>query len=267
MVRILPENPESGSTLEAQVLFRGDRAERLSYQWLKNDTPIPGAIQSTLSSGRTQKGDFISVQARVSQPGLKREPVLSESVLIGNSPPVMSWVGIEPFEPTATTDLKTLGESHDRDADELSYSYQWDVNGEIVADQDGSTLPRRYFSKGDRVQVTITPFDGSDWGRSSTSPVAVIGNSPPVIGSSPPDRLEEATIYRYEVKATDPDGDPLRFSLQGKPPPGMAIDPVNGVVQWQIAIPDEAVTYVYEVLVEDSDGGGAKQEITLKYVP
>jgi hypothetical protein len=266
-VQILPENPSSTTDVEAQVLFRGERAKRLSYQWMKNGIPIPGAIQATLSHRYFDKGDFISVQVRVSGPGARQDPFISDEIVVGNTPPVIGWVGIEPFGATATDDLNSIVESKDRDGDDVSYAYQWSVNGQTLVGQERPTLASNFISRGDEVQVEVTPFDGSNWGNPVTSPVAVIENSAPTIVSTPPKRVVEGTTYRYEVKAEDPDGDPLRYSLGGNPPPGMKIDSTSGVVTWDVVVPDEAVTYVYEVNVVDSEGAGGKQEITLKFTP
>ena len=44
----------------------------------------------------------------------------------------------------------------------------------------------------------------------------------------------------------------------------MVIDAKTGVVEWQVVIPEEPVTYVYEVVVEDTEGAKSMQKITLK---
>jgi hypothetical protein len=94
-----------------------------------------------------------------------------------------------------------------------------------------------------------------------------IQNSPPMIVSKPPAQLEEGTTYRYAIKAEDVDGDTLSYSLQGKPPEGMVIDAKTGVVEWQVVIPEKPVTYEYEVVVVDPEGGKSVQKITLKNAP
>jgi hypothetical protein len=265
-VRILPENPTSDNTLRVDVLFRDDKAERLSYQWLRNDIPIPGAIQSTLQSQELHKGDFISVRVWVSQMKGGGDSATSESAIIDNTAPVAEWVAIAPNPATSSDELRALVEGRDRDNDEVIYSFRWTVNGEPVVGQDGPSLASAYFHRGDKVQVTAVPFDGTDWGREAVSSVVDIQNSPPVIVSSPPERVEGAS-YRYPVQARDVDGDPVRFSLQGKPPAGMRIDGNTGVVEWQVVIPEREVTYEYEVVAEDPEGAKSLQRITLKYVP
>jgi hypothetical protein len=115
--------------------------------------------------------------------------------------------------------------------------------------------------------VAARAYDGTDWGQPNTSIQVIIQNSPPMIVSKPPAQLEEGATYRYEVKAEDMDGDTLSYSLQGKPPEGMVIDSQTGVVEWQVVIPAEPVTFEYEVVVVDPEGGKSVQKITLKNAP
>ena len=267
LIWIEPAKPTSYSNLKVEVDVRGDPEARLGYQWLKNDKLIPGAIQKTLAKQHFSRGDFISVQAWVVQFGSDRDPITSEVVVIGNTPPVVEWVAIGPAPPSSTAELKAVASGRDLDNDAITYTYEWIVNGETVVGPEGPTMANSYFRRGDEVQVTAIPFDGTDWGQPNTSAKVTIQNSPPMIVSRPPAQLEEGTAYRYEIKAEDVDGDPLSYSLRGKPPKGMVIDSKTGVVEWQVVIPAEPVTYEYEVVVEDPEGGKSVQKITLKNAP
>ncbi|MEJ2365444.1 MAG: putative Ig domain-containing protein [Deltaproteobacteria bacterium] len=263
-VWIEPANPTSTTSLTAEVLVRGATGSRMNYQWLRNDVPIPGAIRQILPRDQFSRGDFVSVQVRVAQAGSDRDPVTSDAVLIGNTPPTVIWVGIGPAPPSSSTSLEAVAKGSDVDKDEVSFSYQWTVNGEPVVGEEGPSLASNYFKRGDEVAVTAVPFDGTDWGQLGSSIKVTISNSPPIIKSTPPAELREGATYRYQVEAEDADGDPLIFSLQGKPPEGMVIDSKTGVVEWQVIIPEEPVTYVYEVVVADPEGAKSIQKVTLK---
>ena len=199
-VWIEPQNPSSNTDLRAELLFRGERPERFDYQWVRNGTPIPGAISQTLSSRYLTRGDFISVQVRVPVSGEDRDPVSSHDVQIGNTPPVVDWVAIGPTPANSSMDLNAKVQGADLDKDLVSYSYQWIVNGETIVGQEGSSLPSGHFRRGDEVRVVAIPFDGTDWGNPASSVVLSILNSPPKIVSTPPERLEEGGLYRYEVQ-------------------------------------------------------------------
>ena len=264
-VRILPERPTPQSTLEAQVRFSGGQPEQVAYQWLRNGTPLPGAIVATLKGEQLRKGDFITVQVRIGQPG-RGEEAKSDAVVIGNTPPVVDWVEINPRQPTSSDTLEAVVSGKDRDQDQLIYAYSWAVNGEKAIGQNVPSLDKRYFRRGDRVQLAATPFDGTDWGKEVTGAGVTIRNSPPTIVSTPPERFESLS-YRYQVQAEDADGDPLRFSLRGNVPSGMKIDEATGVLEWQMAVPKEATTWEYDVVAQDPEGLKSVQKITLKYTP
>ena len=267
LIWIEPAHPTSYSNLKAEVDVRGDPEARLGYQWLTNNQPIPGAIQATLAKQHFNRGDFISVQVWVVQPGSNKNPVTSDVVMIGNTPPAVERVAIGPAPPASTAELKAVARGKDLDNDAMTYTYQWIVNGETVVGPEGPSLANRHFRRGDEVQVAATAFDGTDWGQPNTSIKVIIQNSPPMIVSKLPAQLEGGSTYRYETKAEDVDGDTLSYSLQGEPPEGMVIDSKTGVVEWQVVIPAKPVTYEYKVVVEDPEGGKSIQKITLKNSP
>ena len=265
-ILITPENPTPLTDLEAEVLFRGKEPERVSYQWLKNGSPIPGAIRPLLSSGQHHKGDFISVEVQANYPGGKMDRSVSDVVVIGNTPPVIRRISITPNPATSSDTLQAVADTTDQDGDQVSLIYKWTVDGETMVGQDDAFLESQYIRRGNRVQVAAIPLDGVEEGNTRVSDEVVIQNGPPKIVSVPPERAEEG-LYRYSVQAEDPDGDPLRFSLGGELPEGMEIDSETGMVQWQVVVPDNEVTYHYEVVAEDSAGAKSIQKITLSTAP
>jgi len=63
--------------------------------------------------------------------------------------------------------------------------------------------------------------------------IEVVGgnNEPPRIVSEPVTAVDEDASYRYDVEATDPDGDALRYVLEHAPA-DMQIDPNTGLISW-----------------------------------
>lgn len=76
--------------------------------------------------------------------------------------------------------------------------------------------------------------------------------SPPTITSTPPTTAVPGSLYSYAVKATDPDGDAVSFSLT-LAPTGMTIDAATGVIGW---IPGSAQAGANAVTVRAADTHG-----------
>lgn len=83
-------------------------------------------------------------------------------------------------------------------------------------------------------------------------------NSSPVIESDPITTAKEGVAYTYDVKATDPNGDTITYSLTVSPT-GMTINSDTGVITWT---PTAAGSF--EVTVEVSDESkSATQSFTI----
>ena len=265
-VSILPENPTPETTLEADLFIGGDKPERLSFQWIRNGSPVPGAIERVLPRNSFHKGDFISVQVQAKWSGGKSDEAESETIIIGNSVPYVKSVSFEPAVAGTNDDLKAVVSGSDRDGDRVDFFYEWSVNGEPIGDQDGPVLPSTYYQRDDAVEVAVTPTDGTDFGKIVRGHIN-IANTPPEIVSTPPETIMTQGAYTYAVQAEDADGDSIRFSLEGDTPDGMTIDARTGLVKWQVKLPDEEITHVFEVLAEDSEGETYSQTVTLRLVP
>jgi RHS repeat-associated protein len=71
---------------------------------------------------------------------------------------------------------------------------------------------------------------------SSVVPTTRVVNRRPVITSAPVDTAREAQLYRYNVIASDPDGNPITYALD-QAPIGMTISS-TGVIEWTPAYAD-----------------------------
>jgi YD repeat-containing protein len=96
-----------------------------------------------------------------------------------------------------------------------------------------------------------------------TYDLVVLGhlNRPPSITSNPVTEALVGQSYRYEVRASDPEGDPLTFSLAAGPG-GALLDPATGVLTWTPTVGDVG-TQTVEVRVEDGRGGVDRQAYQL----
>jgi hypothetical protein len=73
-------------------------------------------------------------------------------------------------------------------------------------------------------------------------------NAPPVLNPIGDRAVDEGSLLAFTVTASDPDGDPLTFSLLGAPP-GASIDAATGAFAW--TPPDGPATATFNVVVSD----------------
>ena len=66
-------------------------------------------------------------------------------------------------------------------------------------------------------------------------------NLPPVITSIPLTQAKNYQPYNYQVQASDPNGDPLIYSL-ALAPANMTINPSTGLIQWTPQYPRSIIT-------------------------
>jgi len=230
------------------------------YEWIKNDEELVGEDKSTLKGGKLKKGDIIEVKVTPFDGKENGKPFLSSPVKILNSHPVIQEVWVEPKTPSAKDSLKALEKSVDADGDTIYFTYQWEKNGTVLMDERREVLEQGRFKKGDSIAVTIIPDDREIMGSPKKSDPVTIINTPPTIISSPPTSIE-GTKYLYQVEVIDPDNDPITFSLRSGPK-GMKIDPINGLIQWEIQKEDKG-TQTIEIEVVDNEGGRSHQRYTL----
>jgi RHS repeat-associated protein len=103
---------------------------------------------------------------------------------------------------------------------------------------------------------------GTTQQRYVLSVIAPPPNRPPVFTSVPVTDAQVGAAYRYQAVASDPDQDPLTFSVVKGGPQGLAIDPESGLVSWTPTagqIGDDTVT----LQVDDGKGGSAQQTFVI----
>lgn len=260
---IFPENPTQKNDLGvmAQSKDPDDDPITYHYQWIKNDAEMIGETTPVLKSGTFKKGDRIQVKVVPSDGKIEGAPFLSGSVKILNSPPVIQEVNIEPKPAFANNDLKAIVKGFDPDGDFIYYNFRWEKNGVALSEEYKEILKQGNFKKGDSITVTVTPDDREITGEPKKSAPVTISNSPPIIVSSPPESIKDSK-YIYQVKADDPDHDPVMFVLKSGPK-GMEIDQKTGLLRWDIRKEDKG-THQIEIEALDSEGAKSIQRYVLK---
>jgi hypothetical protein len=144
--------------------------------------------------------------------------------------------------------LGVQAEGYDADGDPVRFEVAWLRNGEPAGEGERFYGPVR---SEDRIQVSVTPYDGKARGKTATL-TRVIRGSVAIVGSDPV--REDGNVVSFRIHATAETGTPLTYSLKDAPP-GMRIDPATGVVRWETA-PGTTGKIPFDVTV--SDGAGAE---------
>ena len=190
-------------------------------------------------------------------------PDVSDTV-ITNTAPRITLLNVYPTNPIAGDTVKIEVKAFDKEGDDVNYTYQWWKNDEEL-DEDSETLfLTKDYKRGDKISVKLIADDGERKG----SPVELfvfIANSPPVFKPSAETLKFDGSVYSYQARAVDPDGDTLKYSLKSAPA-GMTINQENGLVQWNIP-PDYKGKADIAIAINDGQGGEIMQSFTLEIMP
>ena len=144
---------------------------------------------------------------------------------------------------------------------EVDYIYQWKKNDvEITGETDEELGWQDDFKKGDKISVEVIPFTDEAEGIWKAEGSFIIPNLPPIILSDSETSLQNGE-FRYVIKAEDPDGDAIEYTLTNAPA-GMILEPASGVIIWKVGKKDTG-EYKVNIIVSDSEGAKVLQELTI----
>lgn len=229
------------------------------YQWFINGHRIEGETQSTLSPTFLNRGDRVEAEVVASDGHTSGKPYKTEPATVGNTPPEVVKVTIEPTG-SDRSEMRAIVEGVDADRDAISYVYRWRGNATLVVEGEHATLDTGAFHRGDSITVEVIPRDAGGIGTSKLSEPIALENNAPKITSHPPGKFEKG-LFVYGVQAIDDDKDSLKYVLDIAPS-GMNIDSNTGMISWQVA-PDVKGTHRVRIVVQDGHGGSAFQDFDL----
>jgi RHS repeat-associated protein len=110
--------------------------------------------------------------------------------------------------------------------------------------------------------VLVTSRNGLTAGKSWTVTVTASpeANTPPVITSTPSAYATAGQAYRYDVVASDPEGQRVTYRLEVAPP-GMAIDSARGILLW---LPTAAAVVPVRLVATDERGASTRQDFDVR---
>jgi hypothetical protein len=202
--------------------------------WRVNGTVI-AVHGTTLDGTQFGSGDAVSCVATPTDGLDAGTPVTSNSVTIGNAPPVLASATLTPATATETSTL-TCGHppATDADGDVVTYAIAWTVTGSAIG-ATSATLTGASFDRGDTVYCTVTPNDGTVDGIAATSNTVTIDDSAPQatgVSIQPAVAYTDDTLSAVVTGWSDADGDPeayrFAWSVNGTPVPGEITSTLDG---------------------------------------
>jgi RHS repeat-associated protein len=189
----------------------------------------------------------------------------SFSILVGEitngRPPVI--VSIPPDTAIAGFVFEYAVDAFDPEGTQLSYSL---ATAPLGMNIDPSTGQIRWIpteSDLGRRQIVVAVRDEDQAVGLQRFFLDVRHNRPPAIESVPPARVIAGQVFRYDIKASDPDGDRLEYDLVNGPS-GLTLDPY-GRIHWPTHAGFTGVSPV-RIEVRDGRGGVSVQEFAIEVV-
>ncbi len=218
-----------GSTAEPGAnyqyrLFQGPSSMRVH--------PNTGEVTWTPSANQVGTHTFI-VQALMLLGGEVRQAYTVDVVAgAANTAPVIT--STPPLQATAERAYVYDVIASDADGDALTYRLNLAPTGMHIDASTGhiAWTPTSTQVGTARVDLEVRDSKGATaTQRFAITVSAAIANRPPTITSTPSPDARATREYRYDLDATDEDGDALVYSLISAPP-GMQIDPATGLIRW-----------------------------------
>lgn len=262
-LRLAPSPPTVTAQLAAVLDVPHVDPNQCRYAWRLNHQEIYGATTGRLDPHQFRKGDLIGVVVTIPGPDGEPSKILRTEARVANTPPVVRSARVTADPSNGGADLEASTDCWDPDGDPITCSYRWFRNGQPIEGETGVRLPAMSFTRGDRIAVQVVARDGEAGSEPMRSDPFTLDNRAPLFTAQPEQLPSDPGAFRYQARATDPDGDALHFELV-KAPTGMTITP-GGAIEWALPAPDARQgEYAVTIRATDSKGGEATQDFTIR---
>ena len=148
-------------------------------------------------------GDVLTLTLSVSDTEMSQSSSLSDSVIIVNSPPTVSYDGATTQD--ALTNLNPTVTTSDANSDLVTVSWQWARNG-FTTDYNQSFIPSSSLGAGDVWTALVTPNDGIDDGQVLVIEITISNTDPVAVITSPESLVQGSMVTFSADQSTDVDG-------------------------------------------------------------
>lgn len=234
------------------------------FRWLVNESAVPNQSDATFHPDQLRRGDKVAVEAIPNDGNHDGLPLRSRAVLVGNTPPVVKALALEPREVKPGDTVRAVVDLWDADQDEVRHVVKWWRNNKVVAEGESQNqFVVEQWNRGDILAVSIIVSDKESKGLETFSEPLTLSNNPPQFTTTPSVQVSKEGHFEYRARAVDGEGDSVTYKLEVAPP-GMTINEQTGHVQWSVPI-DSPGNYHVRVQALDDRGGSSFQEFTLSF--
>lgn len=178
-----------------------------------------------------------------------------------NRAPRVASITFTPPAPRTVDDITVQVEATDPDGDFVDVDLTWVINDQLRVELPDGQLSAGTAKRGDTLALEIELSDGMNKLTLRSTPVTVANSAPEILNR--PDELTD--LNRFQLRATDPDGDSLRYRLEGEPE-GMTVDE-KGALHYQGTETEPGGVYDVNIVAEDRLGGFARWPFQVNVSP
>ena len=218
VVSVTPDPAVSDEGLQANIDLPAtdDDGDTLTYTytWYKDGGEYAVGVPS-VSPNVVKRDEYWEVHVMAND-GTQDGAAGVAGLTIGNRAPEVESVSLSPSSPGELDDVTATPQNwYDAEGDPERFRYQWNHNGAVDSSETTAVFPADKTTRGDTIQVTLTPYDAYDDGLPVSSSEISIQNSPPtaptvVISPGSPERDENLTC-EIVSPSSDSDGDPIDY--------------------------------------------------------
>jgi len=172
-----------------------------------------------------------------------------------NRPPTIEEIRFNPSPPVTGDEVRATVKT-DHQSEDIKTNFVWKVNGVTIQDSSEEVL-RHPVKAGDLIEVEARASNVDGEGETAMHSIYV-ANAAPNLKLT--DESVDGSSYRARLEATDPEGDPVVFSIK-EAPPGMSLDAEKGLITWPLQGEEKADC---RVKIAASDPSGAETTIAFQ---
>ncbi len=173
VVSIQPASPVTADDIVCTIATESTDADgdaiTYTYEWLKNNQPFDETGDTITADQTTAAEGWMCTVTATDSTGLASDPA-SDNVGIGNSPPGVPEIAIDPEAPTTDDDVVCFVtvDADDPDGHDVTYQYTWlDTEGEVDNGFAEDTMSASKTSSGQLLACQVNAFDGIAYGEAA----------------------------------------------------------------------------------------------------